>query len=95
MERTIWAEIPLEDDLELPQFNRKVIVIGIDFPENKESIHIKLKLIYFDKNTGELVIEQDLPYINLFNEESKKFKRKVFSEMNMALAETIKNQKYE
>ena len=53
-----WAEMPLEDLSELPQFNRKIVVSGFNSPdledENDERIYITIKQLFINKETGKI-----------------------------------------
>lgn len=53
-----WAEHPLADHPDLPQFNRKIVVSGFNSPdleeEQDERLYITVKQIFTHKDTGKV-----------------------------------------
>ena len=53
-----WAEYPLPDHPDLPQFNRKLVVSGFNSPDlmdqNDERLYISIRQILTNKETGKI-----------------------------------------
>lgn len=53
-----WAEHPLADHPDLPQFNRKLVVSGFNSPDlmdqNDERLYISIRQILSNKETGKI-----------------------------------------
>lgn len=60
-----WAEYPLQDHADLPQFNRKIVVSGFNLPdlteENNQKLEITVRQLFINKESGSVFINKRQP----------------------------------